>query len=144
MSVFDAVFGQTNQASTSVRLETTECVACGTVFAMPVAMLDERRNNGKTFYCPNGHHLTFGDTKEDRLKQELERERNRSARKTAEADQLRADRDATRRQLSAQRGVTTRMKNRIARGICPCCNRHFDDLQAHMETKHPGYTNSES
>ena len=23
--------------------------------------------------------------------------------------------------------------------VCPCCNRHFTDLQKHMASKHPGY-----
>lgn len=43
------------------------------------------------------------------------------------------------RRLAAQRGVTTRLKNRVANGVCPCCNRTFANLQRHMSTKHKGF-----
>jgi hypothetical protein len=50
------------------------------------------------------------------------------------------DRDAARRGAAAQKGQKTRIKNRIARGVCPCCNRSFADLGAHMQQKHPHFT----
>lgn len=37
---------------------------------------------GQTFYCPNGHSLTFGDTELDKLR----RERDRLAQRVAEKD----------------------------------------------------------
>ena len=41
--------------------------------------------------------------------------------------------------LSAQKGVTTRLKNRVQKGVCPCCNRYFAQLQRHMTTQHPNF-----
>lgn len=38
----------------------------------------------------------------------------------------------------------TRTKNRIAKGVCPCCSRTFLDLQRHMQTKHPDFTKQEN
>jgi uncharacterized Zn-finger protein len=89
------------------------------------------RHAGKTWYCPNGHPRIYTDTLEDKL----EREKARSARLVAERDQL----DASNRAL---RGVVTRKGRQLARvkaGVCPCCNRTFQNLVRHMETKHPDY-----
>lgn len=37
------------------------------------------------------------------------------------------------------RGVVTKTKNRIGKGVCPCCNRTFVELARHIATKHPDY-----
>lgn len=39
----------------------------------------------------------------------------------------------------AEKAAKTRIKNRIARGVCPCCKRTFQNLAAHMQTQHPGF-----
>jgi hypothetical protein len=31
------------------------------------------------------------------------------------------------------------MKKRAVAGVCPCCNRHFRELERHMASKHPKY-----
>jgi hypothetical protein len=33
----------------------------------------------------------------------------------------------------------TRIKKRVAAGVCPCCNRSFKDLARHMAGQHPDY-----
>jgi len=37
----------------------TDCAACSVIFAAPDRLISERREDGGTFYCPNGHQLTF-------------------------------------------------------------------------------------
>jgi hypothetical protein len=54
-------------------------------------------------------------------------------------DQMRADRNQAKRSLAAQKGVTTRIKRRVANGVCPCCKRTFQDLARHMAGQHPRY-----
>ena len=77
---------------------------------------------------------------------DAERERNRANRLQSQLDQQQArardlleERGQLERRLSAQRGVLTRVKNRIIKGVCPCCNRHFADLSRHMQTQHPDF-----
>lgn len=48
--------------------------------------------------------------------------------------------DRMERSAAAQRGVLTRLKNRVAAGVCPCCHRSFKQLSEHMKMKHPDYT----
>jgi hypothetical protein len=42
-------------------LEVTVCT-CGVLFAAPQKLLDTRRFDGQSFYCPNGHSLSFKGT----------------------------------------------------------------------------------
>lgn len=109
-----------------------ECSICGAVFGMSNAKYTRCRERLEHWWCPNGHRLVFKESEVERLKQEL-------AHKTRLCEYAEADLETTQRSLTATRGVVTRTRNRIARGACPCCHRHFGDLQRHMETKHPGY-----
>lgn len=119
-------------------LEITDCPDCGVTFAMPERMLDVRRSDRKSFYCPNGHSLSFKKSTEDRLRTQLEQYKSSLI---STRDQL----EATERSRNAYKGVITRQKNRAAAGVCPAgCHRHFADLQGHMETKHPDYVNTDA
>jgi chromosome segregation ATPase len=101
------------------------------------------------FYCPHGHqqHYTLGPSEEDRLRQERDRLKQRLAQKDDEIaaacrtiDAEREKRDHERRRVSAAKGQITKLKRRASAGICPCCTRHFTDLERHMASKHPDFT----
>lgn len=113
-------------------LEVHCCCVCGIHFGVPFRLLQQKRQKGGTFYCPNGHQLGWNETELDRLRKQAERAR---AAETAARDQ----RDASERSNRALRGVITRERRRVANGVCPCCGRHFEQLQRHMETQHPDY-----
>jgi hypothetical protein len=123
----------------TVELERTSCCVCGAVFAMPTTMLAQRRANGASFFCPNGHSLSFGDTTVKQLERQVQRERAWADQARADARNERYARQKTERRLASTRGVVTRTKNRIARGLCPCCHKKFEALATHMESAHPGY-----
>jgi uncharacterized Zn-finger protein len=134
----------TTMLTTGTVLEVHLCGKCGVEFAMPQSMRDARRKDGETFYCPNGHPRVFRETTEQKLQRDLESARKQRdwarARATATSDQL----AAAERSRRALRGVNTRMRNRIAAGVCPCCSRTFQDLAAHMAGQHPNFTASEA
>lgn len=120
-------------------LEVTDCGVCGVDFAAPARLLKSRREKGGDFYCPNGHVLVFTESEVDRLRKQA---KSLEARLTSSRDQQRATRDelaAAERLRSALRGVVTRERNRVARGVCPCCSRTFLDLARHMAGQHPEY-----
>lgn len=113
-----------------------ECCTCGLMFAMTSDFKTWRQKKHDSFYCPAGHPQFYvGKTDEQKLREELAAaERNRSYwRDRAES----ADRSRV-----ALRGVVTRTKNRIAKGLCPCCSRRFADLASHMDSEHPEYVDS--
>ena len=110
-------------------LTVTSCW-CGIRLAIPDNLYGyATRHKGKAVFCPLGHEFVFGDTTEERLR----RERDRNAALRARLDQAQAS-------LTAQKAATTRVKNKLKRveaGVCPHCNRTFQNLARHMESKHP-------
>jgi uncharacterized coiled-coil protein SlyX len=128
----------------AVTMETTDCTLCGITFGLPTDWLARKRRTNENFYCPNGHTLHFpGETREQRRIRELEEKLAREARTVkALSEDLTVERGAreqVQRRLAATKGVVTRVRNRIANGVCPCCNRSFVNLQRHMNTQHPDW-----
>lgn len=123
-------------------LVTETCCACGVVFAMPDWFQRQLKKTGETFYCPSGHGQHYRDNlraENDRLKKEIEQERERKTLIAGWYDAERRDHEHTRKRLAATKGVVTRTKKRLANGVCPCCNRHFVNLERHMKGQHPDY-----
>jgi len=123
-----------------IDLEVTDCCNCGTYFAMPRRLYNARRQDGRTFYCPNGHPMVFSQSEVDRLKGELAKAARNLELSETRRRQANERADAIERSRSAIKGQVTKIKNRIANGVCPCCNRSFANLHRHMCTKHPDYT----
>lgn len=118
------------------------CCRCKEPFGLLQSSYDTLQRNGATFHCPWGHvqHFAEGETEADKLR----RERDRLKQNTAYLqDQLREAREATehqRRRANGYKGHATRITKRAKAGVCPCCNRTFKQLAAHMANKHPEFT----
>ena len=116
------------------------CCACGVEFGLPAHYNKERRQDGKGFYCPNGHTLSYGEGSHEKLRRERDLLRQRLAEKgdvIVEAYEATARAERT---ASTYKGHVTRIKNRVGKGACPCCNRTFQNLARHMNSKHPDYS----
>lgn len=115
-----------------VHFVTEECCNCGTPFAMPSAFQRQRLEDGRDFYCPAGHAQHYTETTEQRLRREIEKRdkeiRDKDIRLNAK------EHDIQRISSNYQR-----MRKRVANGVCPCCNRTFQNLFQHMKTQHAGY-----
>jgi hypothetical protein len=37
------------------------------------------------------------------------------------------------------KGQLTKARNRAKAGLCPCCNRHFTNVERHVKSKHPDF-----
>lgn len=121
--------------TTDTALETLDCYLCGVIFAMPEELKQRRREDGRSFWCPCGHEQHFTETEAQRLRKQLKRAQSAA---TAARDQA----DAAERSNRALRGVVTRERKRVGRGLCPCCNRTFQDLARHMAGQHPDFAES--
>jgi type 1 glutamine amidotransferase len=119
----------TSTIRTTTDLEVTECT-CGVIFAIPARLLQQRREDGQTFYCPHGHRLSYKMSEVTRLRTQLD-----AARSIAAAERER--RTSAERSASAARDQVTRIKKRIANGVCPCCQRTFVNVARHMASQHP-------
>lgn len=132
--------------SAETTLVAVTCSVCGILYAIP-SRLDRSarahpgdRPNGWHLSCPLGHTWHYaGETETERLRRQLESAKDARAFERSRREQAEAH-------ARAMRGVATRRKNeldrakaRVAAGVCPCCNRTFQNLARHMNTKHPGY-----
>ena len=123
----------------AVFLVETACADCGITFAVPDTWDKARRNDGKGFYCPNGHSLFYGKTTLEKQLEAAKRHRdNLSAALTASQDQVVAERKAH----ATTKGKLTKTRKRVGNGVCPCCNRSFADLGRHMAGQHPDYADT--
>jgi hypothetical protein len=133
----------------STRFHPVTCCECSCTFAIDDTLNDRARVwKKRSVYCPSCGTCQGwgGETPDQKIRREMEAELVRVKRNneyleaTAKWQEERAE--AAERSLSATKGVVTRIKNRVSKGVCPCCNRTFVDLQRHMHTKHPEYASS--
>jgi hypothetical protein len=115
--------------NTTTKLVTEECCNCGVLFAIPSDMRDRLLREGGCFYCPNGHAQHYTETREMKLRHQLDQTE-------AALEEARNQRDGALRQVAAHKGVATRLRKRTRAGVCTECHRHFNNLQEHMETEH--------
>lgn len=121
-------------------LATNTCTQCGTLYAMPERMQQARRRDHATFYCPQGHQQYYPSKSDvERLEEQLVLAKRRAQFAEVSRDAARDQAQTAEHRRRAQKAVTTRIKNRIAAGVCPCCNRSFENLKRHMDGQHPDF-----
>lgn len=109
---------------------------CGINFAIPETLHQQLLDHPggapdtKSVVCPLGHRWHFLGKSEAQL--ERERRQGAERREKAVRDLLRAEE----RSHSATKGKLTKVKNRVHAGVCPHCNRTFQNLARHMGSKH--------
>lgn len=118
--------------ATEVVLELVNCSSCGVIFGLPQNMQHELSQTGNSFFCPNGHSLSYRDSEMSRLKKRLkEREKY--------IDDLKGDLMLTERRRRAAKGQLTKWRNKLALGECVCCGQAVPDLAQHMAEAHPEF-----
>lgn len=123
----------------NMTLVTEECCNCGIGFAMTRELQKRLLDKpGSTFYCPAGHaqHYT-GKSEAQKLREELQRRGE-----MLENANARAARAENERQAIAK--AHRKMRARVMNGVCPCCNRTFQNLMNHMRSEHPDFTEIQS
>jgi hypothetical protein len=117
-----------------------ECCVCSIDFGLGKVFIAHRREDHGTFYCPNGHGQSYtGDNAEEQLRKEVERLARQRDLAREDRDRQRDRRLTAERQRAAAKGQVTKIKNRVARGVCPCCSRTFENVASHMAGQHPDY-----
>lgn len=100
-------------------LNAIDCARCGVVFGVTPDYEERRRTDHQAFHCPSGHSNVFNQ------ETALQKEQHKSQ---MLADQVRMERE--------QREKAERQLKRVQKGSCPKCNRHFVNVERHMQTKH--------
>lgn len=110
-----------------------QCGSCGIWYTVPQVVYEAHRKEGGFHYCPSGHGWGWKQGQGSDAFDALTRERDRLKQQQAQledevAEQRRLTAAAEKKYLQARR--------RAAAGVCPCCNRTFQNVQRHMLTKH--------
>jgi hypothetical protein len=105
---------------------------CGTQHAIPATLARGAKAHGTSVYCPLGHQWSFRET-------DLQRAKADAAAKTAQLDQERARARAAEDKVKKLTVDAARLRKRAAAGVCPCCNRTFQNVGRHMKTQHPDH-----
>lgn len=129
---------------TTIALETTlyvqECIACGITFAFGKSYDARLRETHENFYCPNGHRQAYlGKTEAEKLREQLKREEERRERLESTVEFWKGRERMAERRVRAHKGIVTKLKKRVANGVCPCCHAKFKNLRDHMKAEHPDW-----
>lgn len=125
-----------------VNLCVWQCPECGIVYGIPQDFANACQRDGSSYYCPNGHSLGWHETDADRQKKRADAAERRAnqAENAARSQRVRAE--AEQRRASAYKGQATKIRNRIAAGVCPvpgCRRSGFSQVMRHIEAKHPSW-----
>lgn len=112
------------------------CYKCAIVFGVPLGHRERLMESTASFFCPNGHSQAYKESTTDKLRRERDRLKQQLSQKDDEILRAQIDRKEAERVAKAAKAKIARLAKRAAAGLCPCCNRHFTDLQRHMASKH--------
>ena len=134
--------GEALSILTEVDFYVVHCGDCGGTYAILERVRSQKQQEGKCWTCPYcecgwGYDNSGLNAK---LRREIAQQKKRTewAQNDAKKERRRADHNDRRRR--GEKAAKTRIKNRIAAGVCPCCNRTFQNLARHMANKHPTFT----
>lgn len=117
-----------------------DCPNCGMPFGISEDFEKRRRNDHADFYCPRGHVMAYtGKSDAEKARDDAAALRRRLECTEATLTHTRDQLQATEYQRRAQKANNTKLRKRIAAGVCPCCNRTFQDVARHMKGQHPEY-----
>ena len=115
------------------------CSECGVVYYFSDAWCQRATSEGRSWYCPNKHGQTFGESEADKLRRERDRLKQENARLEEDRN---AAYDAEQKAIAEKKRVAAQLKRaqkRSAAGVCPCCNRTVSQMADHIATNHPEY-----
>lgn len=115
------------------------CFKCGVPIVVPSFQVARFTQKGETFYCMNGHGQVFCESDLKKLERQLEAEKQQTERERGLRLEAEKREKAAKRSAATYKGKVTAIKNRVGNGVCPCCNRTFQNLMRHMDTKHPEF-----
>lgn len=118
-----------------IELIAVQCGECGGVYAVNRNYFRQRQEQGGYWNCPYCR-VSWGFSKNDSEVARLRKAAQSWERHYHNVSEELVD---TRNSLRATKAAKTRLKKRVAAGVCPCCRRTFQNLARHMATEHPSY-----
>lgn len=130
--------------SAFTRIETYSvhsCWNCHAKYALTEQFDRRAQESNLSWWCPYcGKGAAFAKSDYTKLQEQLAQAKH--SRDLWQENARRAQQDAEHFKASrnAYKGKITSIKKRVGNGVCPCCNRHFTNLERHMKGQHPEWT----
>ncbi len=114
------------------------CYSCGNLFGITSRLYKRVVTDAEgSVFCPAcGKESYWRESEDQKRIKALEKKLEWEAVEVTRQKNLRESAEAS---LRATKGIVTKLKNRVGAGVCPCCNRTFKQLSAHMSNKHPDF-----
>lgn len=130
----------------TITLEAMECIHCGAPYGISKEVCNQARKHGGYHYCPHcrGNQGWRGEDEDARRAAEIANLKAQISRADERARRAQQDAEHFEKSRNAYKGQVTKIKARAGRGMCPCCNRFFENLHRHMATKHPDFAHADS
>ena len=135
------------QVNCTSELHVVICGECGGTYALAKRYVDKKREHGGFWTCPYckcgwGFSAEDSDVKqlEKKLARQIEATEGQRLRKVeamGQRDYFESSRNGMKGALRKEQKKMDRVKN----GVCPCCNRHFANLERHIKGQHPEFKN---
>lgn len=122
-----------------VELTVVNCGECGGSYAINERYHQQAREKGTSWTCPYckcGWGFS-GNGEIQRLRKQVETEQAARVRAQERAQRYEERAEHERRRAMGFKGALTKVKNRVSKGVCPCCQRTFANLHQHMTKQHP-------
>ena len=127
----------TMTVTTRHKLVEKSCYSCEFPFLAPEWFEKQCLERGREWFCPAcGKSTVYMESEVNKLKREL-KDQVSFWQNQYQSEQRRHETTEARRRAAA--GQITKLKKRVSHGVCPCCNRTFQNLQRHMKTQHPEF-----
>lgn len=114
------------------------CYTCGQRFGIIQKLYKRVVTDAEgSVYCPAcGNSTCWRESDDQKRIKELQRKLEWE---TGEVARQKTAREEVEASLRATKGVVTKIKRRVANGVCPCCKRTFQNLHQHMKRQHPKF-----
>jgi hypothetical protein len=127
-----------------IEMETIVCYSCAIPFAVPSSFKKNLQANQEYFYCPNGHQQHYSKSTESILKEKIDKLEKQKAEENQYFSELIFVKNKRIQEskkeikvLKAKNTIKRKKLERVKNGVCPCCNRSFQNLMDHMKNQHP-------
>lgn len=115
------------------------CYLCKEPFMLHAETEATLRRSSATFHCPWGHPQAFKarEPEADVLRREVARLKQNAAYLESKRKDAEAKAEHQKRRANGFKGYAAKLGKRAKAGVCPCCNRTFQELARHMASQHP-------
>ncbi len=117
---------------------------CGIRYAIPARVRDERKMDGESWNCPNGHAIVYRENDLKIAEQKVERLDRQLDRCSIARDTARGNAGRARNRAAGYLATITKWGRRLAIGNCPICGAVIGKaistmLLDHIEVFHPNF-----